>query len=75
MSIRESIVFIIFYPNISNKLERRITMKRCTVCGEKFIPNSNRQKYCSDCKKKVLKEQRDKARDKYYRKKFGNNEK
>jgi len=50
-------------------------MKRCTVCGEKFIPNSNRQKYCSDCKKEVLKEQRDKARDKYYRKKFGNNEK
>ena len=25
-------------------------MKNCAICGKPFIPTSNRQKFCSDCK-------------------------
>ena len=25
-------------------------MKNCAICGKTFIPTSNRQKFCSDCK-------------------------
>ena len=25
-------------------------MKNCSICGKSFIPTSNRQKFCSDCK-------------------------
>lgn len=34
--------------------------KVCVICGEKFVPNSNRQKYCNICKE-------DATRDKYRR--------
>ena len=27
----------------------RDDIKRCTVCGAAFTPNSNRAKYCPDC--------------------------
>jgi hypothetical protein len=27
--------------------------KFCVVCGAEFVANSNRQKYCSDCKNEV----------------------
>ena len=42
--------------------------KKCTICGCTYIANSNRQKYCTECKKEIIKKQRDKAREKYYRK-------
>ncbi|MDA3731427.1 hypothetical protein PBV87_08050 [Niameybacter massiliensis] len=43
-------------------------MKHCKVCDCEFIPASNRQKYCAECKKQVLQEQRKKALIKYYKK-------
>lgn len=38
---------------------RNFKAKICTVCGEVFIPNSSKQKYCSKCKI-VIKRERDK---------------
>ncbi len=31
-------------------------LKECVKCGNKFTPNSNRQKYCPDCRQKVERE-------------------
>lgn len=45
-------------------------MKECEVCGCEFAPNSNRQKYCTECKKIVLRKQRVDATDRFYKKKF-----
>jgi hypothetical protein len=33
------------------------TFAQCIKCGRNFIPNSNRQKYCPECKKLVQKQQ------------------
>lgn len=41
-------------------------MKKCVICGEEFYPTCNRQKYCCECKKIILKEQVKKALIKYY---------
>ena len=30
--------------------------KSCTACGRRFIPGSNRAKYCPDCAKRVRRE-------------------
>lgn len=30
--------------------------KSCTACGKRFIPGSNRAKYCPDCSKRVRRE-------------------
>ncbi len=37
--------------------ELRISEKRkkCSVCGEYFIANSNRAKYCGNCRKRITK--------------------
>jgi predicted nucleic acid-binding Zn-ribbon protein len=36
--------------NMNNKT--KIT-KKCTECGTKYTPNSNRQKYCPECKNTI----------------------
>jgi len=33
----------------------------CVECGAAFVPNSNRQKYCSDCSKKVHRRQKNES--------------
>lgn len=35
---------------------------KCTVCGKVITAKSNRQKYCLDCKRDVLKKQKAEAR-------------
>ena len=30
----------------------------CSVCGQAFVPSSNRQKYCKDCAKKIHRKQK-----------------
>ena len=31
--------------------------KLCSICGRYYIPNSNRSKYCSDCRKVITRRQ------------------
>ena len=33
----------------------------CAVCGTAFVPNSNRQKYCQSCSKKVHRRQKNES--------------
>lgn len=46
----------IIYRNLESKLKGT---KRCSVCGERFMPTNNRSKYCNHCAKKM---DREKAR-------------
>lgn len=34
---------------LSAMLLHKQNSKLCVICGKKFLPNSNRAKYCSDC--------------------------
>ena len=34
---------------------------KCAVCGASFLPNSNRQKYCSECSRKVHRKQKNES--------------
>ncbi|EEG30067.1 hypothetical protein CLOSTMETH_02387 [[Clostridium] methylpentosum DSM 5476] len=36
----------------------REELKRCVVCGQPFLPGSNRAKYCKPCAKKVHRRQK-----------------
>ncbi len=33
-------------------------MKNCAVCGKRFLPGSNRAKYCPDCATKIHRQQK-----------------
>ena len=39
-------------------LLHRDSMKRCVVCGQPFLPGSNRAKYCKPCTAKVHRKQK-----------------
>ena len=43
-----------------------MTIKECVVCGRKFKPNSNSQRYCKDCKIEQYKH----TKMKYYKQKY-----
>lgn len=36
----------------------RNELKRCVICGQPFLPGSNRAKYCKLCAKKVHRRQK-----------------
>ncbi len=40
------------------EIYKNIDMKRCAVCGLPYYSASHSSKYCTSCKKKVLKEQK-----------------
>jgi hypothetical protein len=43
--------------------------KTCSVCKNKYLPTSNRQKYCPDCKKEIQKQwDKDKYKRRYVKK-------
>lgn len=43
---------------LETELLFRKDMKRCAVCGQPFLPGSNRAKYCKPCAKKVHRRQK-----------------
>ena len=55
---------------LQNEIVLRKGEKLCTVCGQGFVPTSNRAKYCSDCAKAVRhRKEAARARIKYYTRK------
>lgn len=40
--------------NLENKLPRE--SKQCAICGTRFVPSNNRQKYCPKCAQEKIKE-------------------
>ena len=52
----------IIYKNLEGQLSGT---KRCKVCGDRFIANNNKAKYCNECALKIKNEQN----KSYYRKK------
>ena len=52
--------------------ERIGSKKTCKHCGKEFVKTSPNEKYCSDCKEEVRKEQvRVRMRKYYYKKNYG----
>lgn len=47
--------------DLQSELFKAIDYKLCSVCGKKYIPNSNRSKYCSACAKKVHRRQKNES--------------
>ena len=43
---------------LETALLHRGNMKRCAVCGQPFLPGSNRAKYCKSCAAKVHRKQK-----------------
>lgn len=39
-------------------IEKPHNIKKCVICGKKFIYRSNRAKYCNTCKKAALRQQK-----------------
>ncbi|RGC80881.1 hypothetical protein DW241_10000 [Hungatella hathewayi] len=44
--------------SLETALLHRGTMKRCAVCGQPFLPGSNRVKYCKPCAAKTHRKQK-----------------
>lgn len=42
----------------SNGTAKKITLKKCTVCGKSLAINANRAKYCQTCAKKIHRKQK-----------------
>lgn len=59
---------------INGLLSKANYAKKCAVptCNNTFIPNSNSQKYCPECRAKKYKEAHNKAAREYYRRKKQN---
>lgn len=45
------------FPELEADIFKDITLRRCVKCGARFVPGSNRNKYCPACAAAVRREQ------------------